>query len=316
MRRSFILIALPFVVQIILLAKATWLFREQINPDAISYLRIAGYYLHGQTDLMVSGVWGPLLSWLIAPLLLVFDDGLLAAHVAVAISAIVFLFGTYSLLRAMKLPDSAVMAGTWITVFLSVYWSTTVISPDLLMGGIFCWGISRLLSGKYDLGTGLILGVAYLAKHVALPLSGMAVIAFAIINRPRLGAIAIVGVGFLLIAGPWIAALSYKYGRPTFSTIGPIQHAIVGPPDVYRDHPDHLHFYKPEPGRITTSEDPTNLPYNYWSPIESWAYARHQASLVYHNAGTILHYLRSFDWLGLGIISAIFGIVGIRKGDP
>jgi hypothetical protein len=126
--------------------------------------------------------------------------------------------------------------------------------------------------------------------------------------------IASVVAGFLIVAGPWIAALSYHYGRPVFSTIGPIQHAIVGPPDMPRDHPDHLHFYKPEPGRITTSEDPTNLPYNYWSPLESWAYARHQASLIYHNARTIINYLRGFDWLGLGLISAIFGIVGIRKG--
>jgi hypothetical protein len=122
--------------------------------------------------------------------------------------------------------------------------------------------------------------------------------------------------GFLLIAGPWIAALSCKYGRPVFSTIGPIQHAIVGPPDVYRDHPDHLHFYAPEPGRITTSEDPTSLPYNYWSPLESKEYALHQANIVWNNARTILNYLRGFDWLGLGLISAVFGIVGRRKGDP
>src|SRR5262249_11124407 len=73
------------------------------------------------------------------------------------------------------------------------------------------------------------------------------------------------------------------------------------------DHPDHLHFYKPEPGRITTSEDPTNLPYNYWSPFENRAYAVHQAKLIHRNAHTIVQYLKTFDWLGLGLISAIFG---------
>ena len=40
---------------------------------------------------MVSGVWGPLLSWLMVPWLLVFDDPLLAAHAAMAVSAVVFL---------------------------------------------------------------------------------------------------------------------------------------------------------------------------------------------------------------------------------
>jgi hypothetical protein len=182
------MIVAAFLVQILLLVKATWLYREQINPDAISYLRIAGYYLHGQTDLMVSGVWGPLFSWLIVPWLLVFpdvDDHLLAAHAAVAVSAVVFLFGTYSVLKAMRLPRDAVVVGTWITAFLSVSWSVSVISPDLLMSGIFCYGVSRLLSGKWDIGTGMILGVAYLAKHIALPLSGLVVVALAVIQVKR-----------------------------------------------------------------------------------------------------------------------------------
>jgi hypothetical protein len=117
--------------------------------------------------------------------------------------------------------------------------------------------------------------------------------------------VATVIAGFLLVAGPWIGLLSYKYGRPVFSTIGPIQHAIVGPPDVYRDHPDHLHFYKPEPGRITVAEDPTNLPYNYWSPLD---YPMHQIKLIYRNAKTIINYLRGFDWLGLGLFSAVVGV--------
>ena len=47
-----------FLVQIVLLIKSVWLFRERINPDAIVYLRIAGYYLNGQTDLLVAGGWG------------------------------------------------------------------------------------------------------------------------------------------------------------------------------------------------------------------------------------------------------------------
>ncbi len=176
------MIAAAFIVQIVLLVKAVWLFRETINPDAISYIRIAGYYLHGQTGLMVSGVWGPLLSWLIVPWLLVFDDGLLAAHAAVATSAVVFLFGAYSVLKAMRLPPEAVVAGTWLTVFLSVAWSVSVISPDLLMSGIFCYGFSRLLSGQWDFATGMIFGAAYLAKHIALPLSVLVVVALAIIQ--------------------------------------------------------------------------------------------------------------------------------------
>src|SRR5262245_37756109 len=92
------------LVQIVLAVKSVWLFREKIGPDAISYMRIAHYYLSGQTDLMVSGYWGPLLSWLIVPWLWVFDDPLLAAHAAMAVSAVVFFFGCFCVLQAVRLP--------------------------------------------------------------------------------------------------------------------------------------------------------------------------------------------------------------------
>ena len=189
------------------------------------------------------------------------------------------------------------------------------------MAGLFCCGTSRLLSDKWvantrtALGAGIVLGTAYLAKAVALPVSALMIIALAGTNvavcqsslRQTVRATTIIVAGFLIVAGPWIGILSYKYGHPVFSTIGPILHALVGPPDMARDHPDKLHFYKPETGRITTLEDRTNLPYNYWSPLESVAYAVHQARLIHRNAHTIVQYLKTFDWLGLGLISAIFG---------
>jgi hypothetical protein len=310
-----------YLVQVALLVKSVWLCRERINPDAVSYIRIAQYYLSGQTDLMVSGVWGPLLSWLIVPWLLVFDDPLLAGHAAVAASAVVFLFGCSCVLRAVRLPCTAIIIGTWISGFLSVTWFGASLTPDLLMAGLFACGTSLLLSDKWvantrtALGAGILLGAAYLAKHVALPVSALMIITLAGTNvviyqrslRQTVRATTIVVAGFLIVAGPWIGILSYKYGRPVFSTIGPIGHAIVGPPDIARDHPDQLDFYKPEPGRITVSEDPTNLPYKYWSPFESVAYAVHQAKLFHRNAVTMVAYLKSFDWLGLGLVSAIFG---------
>ncbi len=315
------LVAVAFLVQIVLAVKSVWLFREQLNPDGLAYLRIAEYYLSGQTDLMVSGYWGPLLSWLIVPWLLVFDDPVLAAHAAVAVSAVVFLFGSFCVLRAVRLPGTAILIGTWITAFLSVAWSGVLIIPDLLMAGLFCWGTSRLLSDKWvantrtALGAGIILGTAYLAKAVALPVSALMIIALAGTNvavyqsslRQTVRATTIIVAGFLIVAGPWIGILSYKYGRPVFSTSGRINHSIGGPPDMFRGHPDKLHFYQPDPGRITIWEDPTNLPYNTWSPLENVTYAVHQAKVVHRNAHIIVQYLRTLDWLGLGLVSTIFG---------
>src|SRR5215469_2988544 len=174
-----------FLVQIVLAGKSAWLFRDSLNPDTVSYMRIAQYYLSGQTDLMVSGEWSPLLSWLIVPWLMVFDDPLLAAHAAVAVSAVGFLFGCFCVLRAVRLPGTAIMIGTWITAFLSAAWSVFVVTPDLLMAGLFCYGTSLLLSNKWianvrrAFGAGIVLGAAYLAKAIALPVSALMIIALA-----------------------------------------------------------------------------------------------------------------------------------------
>ena len=80
-----------------------------------------------------------------------------------------------------------------------------------------------------------------------------------------------------------------------------------------RGFPDKQQFYKPEAGRITTLEDRTKLPFAYWSPLDSATYAIHQTRLIHRNAHTIVRYLKGFDWLGLGLVSAI---VGYLLGAP
>ena len=308
--------------QVVLLLIAAWVNRNRINPDAISYLRIAQYYMNGQTDLMLSGYWGPLLSWLIAPWLLVFADPLLAARAAMAVTAVVFLFGCFCILRAAQLPGAALIFGTWIASLLGVAWSVVVITPDLLMSGLLCCGISRLWSDRWmthtgtALGAGMVLGASYLAKSVALPVSVLIILWWAgtliVVSRSNLWqavrATAITLAGFLVVAGPWIGMLSSKYGHPVFATSGPIAHAIVGPPDMEREsHPVFLAFHKPETGRITSWEDPTSLPYKYWSPLENVTYAVHQVRVIFGNANLIVQCLKTFDWLGLGLVSTIYG---------
>ena len=125
--------------------------------------------------------------------------------------------------------------------------------------------------------------------------------------RQIVRATTIIVAGFLIVAGPWIGILSYTYGHPVFSTSGPINHAIVGPPHMAREHPLVRSFHKPGTGRVTAWEDPTSLPYNYWSPFENVAYAVHQGKIIHRNAHTIVQHLKAFDWLGLGLISALFG---------
>src|SRR5262249_2468479 len=114
------LIAAP-ICQLPFLAVAARENRHLLNPDAVSFIRFASYYLNGRLDLAVCGWFGPMLSWLIAPGLRIFPDPLVAARAAMALSAIIFLAGGVRLLGSLRLPLPWVALGAWTFAVATVY---------------------------------------------------------------------------------------------------------------------------------------------------------------------------------------------------
>jgi hypothetical protein len=303
----------------VLLVAAGWQNRDNLNSDAIAYLRLASYYAHGQTELMVSGYWGPLLSWLAAVPLKFGCAPLPAGRIVMGLSAVVFSLGSLVLLRSLALSASAVLAGFILAAGASVLWSVENISPDLLVAGLIGLAMGRMVSPSW-LGqrrsaamAGLLWGLAYLAKAVALPLAfGISVCLAGLwcLSQPaswqairRQFATTI--LAFLLVAAPWIGVLSVKYGHLTFSTSARIAHAVAGPPDVDRYHPSMRTFHRPEPGRLTSWEEPSRMPYRFWSPLASRACLQHQFQLIGHNLRTILSFFADFDRLHLGLVALL-----------
>jgi hypothetical protein len=284
-------------------------FRNALNSDGVAYLRLASYYADGKWDLAVSGYWGPLASWGMAPLLKIGLPPLLVARLFMAVSAGVFLLGCRAVYRAFELPELWERAGMILAAMASLYWSVQFITPDLLLGGLLCFATSRLTTGAAfrttpaAVGTGLLWGLAYLTKAVALPLAILVVFGFGLLAlrkgpAPRAALAYRAGVilaAFALLAGPWVLTLSLKYRTPTFSTSARIAHALSGPPDEDRYHPIGRTLHRPEPGRITSWEDPSRMAYHYWSPLESRAYAWHQAKTIARNFITCLALLASLN---------------------
>ena len=99
-----------------------------------------------------------------------------------------------------------------------------------------------------------------------------------------------------MVSGPWVAALSWKYGHPTFGLVGAINHAIIGPGDFARDE-----LWQAVPGRITVWEIPETRQYGYWSPFESGENFHHQASYAAGTARLIRASLGRFDLLSLSL---------------
>ncbi|MEW6303134.1 MAG: hypothetical protein AB1705_06675 [Verrucomicrobiota bacterium] len=300
---------LAFLVQAGLLAAAAFSNRDLLNADGVAYLRIASYYAEGKTQLMVSGYWGPLLSWLIAPLMALGVPDLAAARIVMAGSGLVFSIGCLAVFRRFQLSEPAQIAGLWVAAALSVFWSVRYITPDLLLAGFVALAIAWLTderwfgNARFAIVGGFFWAAAYFAKAVAFPLMVLVCASVALAWwftgkaawRAIVRGLAITWITFACLCAPWMTLLSLKYGGFTFSTSGKINHAIAGPADVERYHPFGRTFHAPEPGRITSWEDPDPKSYAYWSPFANQEYARHQLRVIAGNMPKILQLLGGVD---------------------
>jgi len=294
---------------------------SRLNTDAIAYMRVAEYWSIGNIGFAVNGYWGPLLSWLMVPFLWLGVEPLLAGKLAMLISTATFFHGSLFLVRSvgLRLTDELIVA--WVLALTIPGWMSDHMTPDLLVAGLMAFALGQAVSTdwlanhKRAFGTGATWGLAYLAKAVALPVGLVVSVLLAVCWRlgqaenrreawRRLG----VSLGLLaLVAVPWITLLSLKYDKPTFSTSGPIAHALVGPGiDGPAPHPFGSTINKPDIGRVTAWEDPSRMDYDYWSPFSSGENFSHQLSLIGRNAKTVFQFLAAFD--GVGALLGWFGV--------
>ena len=305
---------------------------DSLNHDAVSYVTLAQHYLDGRFDLVVVGHWSPLFVWLLVPLVAATGDHGLSLHLLSGFSALVFLTGGLAALRAFA-PRSGVAPGAIVLAVYGAVRSGALLTPDLLSAGLFGLATARIIgltlaptpSASQWATAGALIGLCYLAKQVLLPIGVLCLLmvlgARILLHgmRPRLAARAAAGTlaGVLLVGGPWVTALSFKYGTPTFSTAGATTFATIGPPDVDRDHPTNRLFVIPEPGRQSQFEDESILPQASWSPLDSPRYARHFAWFIANNVGTITGAIGELDVLHLGLPAAVAGLVLLlRRREP
>jgi hypothetical protein len=100
-----------------------------------------------------------------------------AARIAMDLSAVVFVLGCISIFRSLRLPPVALLAGTWLAALATIFWSMELISPDLLVSGLFALALGQMLHVRWCNSrltpwlTGVLCGLAYLAKAIALPVT-------------------------------------------------------------------------------------------------------------------------------------------------
>lgn len=232
-----------------------WQYRNYVHSDGLAYLDIGTAYWRGDWKTAVNAHWSPLYSWLLGLAMGVFKPPMLweasVAHL-LNVGLLAFVVGCFDfLLRELSryeadrgaVSDDAAMIPAWALVVIcySVFmWSALdlitvyMVMPDLCVAGFIyaAFGLLvRLRRGASDWRTaalfGATLGLGYLAKSAMFPLAPifLATAAFAVDRPARLRVVGTAAIGFLVVAGPYVAVISQAKGRLTFGESGRYNYA-------------------------------------------------------------------------------------------
>lgn len=271
-----------------------WLYRNQINPDGISYIQVAKHYLDGNLAEAINGYWSPLLSWLLVPFLWLGIDPLFSYRALVfllvncTILGLAFIISTFrkNTSRTSQAVQFSLLVSFGITLNI---WAVSAITPDVISGIILsgiAYSLYRYLSSnqlKWGLALGIMLSLLYLSKAVGFYV-GIIVLAVLLFLQLRThkrlgkGIIAVTGA-FIIPTLIWVGVISAKYQTITISTASTYNFRLIGPASP--GHPQLTIGYLPihSADDVWAWDDPSYLTLPNWSITSSLPYyAKHVAT--------------------------------------
>ncbi len=210
-------------------------YQYRINPDGISYLNIAHNYLTGNDP--INGFWGPLISWLLVPLLFLHLPNLLSFKIMMILLGALTLNGLYQLSQKLPMTEHIRNLLLFTAIPIVLFYTFAYITPDLLLLCLLVYYQNAVLSPKRN---GVLIGtlgaLAYFSKGYAFY--------FFIVHFPILmillkdkTTLAKGVLTFLVISSVWIFLISFHYGHFAIATTGSYNFAfkqtdLVGRADV------------------------------------------------------------------------------------
>ncbi len=306
------------LVLIVYLIMGIVLFRYyqfQINNDGIGYISTAKLYLTGDIHTAINDYWGPLLSWLLVPLMFFAKTPVAALASAKILSLILGFFtiiGVRQLSYRFEMDEVVRTVILFMMVPVVLYFAMSIISPDLLMVCILVYFLAIIFDVNYPnkLTNGLLCGIlgalAYFTKSYGLTFFLSIFLILSLCHylrdsdrnrRKKVLKNFLLGITvFLMISCVWIGLISSKDDKLTFGTAAEFNHALVGPesqgfPDYYQG----IH----KPGQVNP-----NYTVKPWSPLSSWNNFNYQINLITDNTIKIGNILNTFSYLSLLIILA------------
>ena len=319
---------------------------DYINADFVGYATIARRIFQRQgAENLITGCWSPLFSWCMVPFLALGVGDLVAGRWVLILGGTLYLLAAYGITSRFHGPDSRrnllLTAGLLTCAVLqAAQWATAMLNPDMLAAGLLYLCLYLLLDPKLPsrpgraMLTGLVAGLAYLAKAYMLPYLIVLIPLTLLLRRlftppiqisnlksqisdPRsqiphppiqhsecggdsiqhsIRTLILSLVGFALVASPWIVVLSTHYHRFTYSTAGSSNHANVSPDNFGNDPMWHQGLLR------DFIADPYFAP--DWSAFQDLPHLLHQARVFVYNARNAAGH--SAPWLILPVGAAAY----------
>ena len=203
------------------------------NPDTISYLTIAGKYVHGDFAAAVNGYWSPMISWMLASLYLWIGNDILAFKVLQLLIGWISLYHFTRLTQFMVRSTILRYTITFASIPFFISYSLLNLTPDLLFLSVVLFYL-RVVSEReffnyrhFGIIAGLLGVFLYFSKsfgyffflaHFSVLLFRNYIVTKEYAFKKHLrGNYFLALIFFFLITSTWVYLISVKYGHFTIS---------------------------------------------------------------------------------------------------
>lgn len=291
-------------------------YQYQINPDGISYIGIAQKYARGDFRHAINGYWGPLLSWLMVPGILLSFNPILTIKFIQLLTVVGIMTVTYLTLKELVEENYLTRLAVFLVGLVSLNWAFTgPLTPDLLvclLSLTLVYIAAKLTQPQHIYSLSIIFGglgaLLYFSKSVGFYLFGCIWLIVALLrhvqykkkhfsfNPSNIRYTIVSLLTFALLVLPFVATISLKYRQPTIGTSGAYNFALNGPHTI--GHPMlSTTIEPPNSTAISIWEDISRVKIVNWNPVGSPSNVGHLFTIVYKNLSALYMAIPSVYWL-------------------
>jgi hypothetical protein len=317
--------SIPFLIYIIAAILCFPYFMYQINPDGVCYISIAKNYASGNFHDAINGYWSPLISWILAPFLVLGLNPLITFKVINLIIGICCLFPIKKLIRIL-IPENRhfviniLIQSSFSLMIVDI--ALSVITPDLLAALLVLIYLNLIIEKKISkqwLLVALLGALMYFTKAYFFWFFIVHLLTYTIysnvyfLHNKNIKSFFLIAFLFLIFLTPWEIALYSKYNKIVISLAAKYDHAMMKSGRLVNTYEEQL-TGMPNKNAVSAWEDVSLTDkYDDWSGFESIGNFTKQIEITAVYFNDFLVYLLIWPVIAISVVGMMVHIWRRRK---